>query len=121
MSEAVVKVKNLSHRYSIQWAIKDINFEIPEKGIFGLLGSNGAGKSTIMNILCGVLKPTQGDVQIKGISMSENPVVAKQYIGFLPQDPPVHVELTVEEYLSFCAGLRGIPREKVRKAVDEVM
>ena len=98
MSEAVVKVKNLSHRYSIQWAIKDINFEIPEKGIFGLLGSNGAGKSTIMNILCGVLKPTQGDVQIKGISMSENPVVAKQYIGFLPQDPFLFV-LVCEESL----------------------
>ena len=55
MENVVLKIENLSHRYSVQWAIKDINFEIPGKGIFGLLGSNGAGKSTIMNIMCGVL------------------------------------------------------------------
>ena len=53
--EAIVKVEHLSHRYSVQWAVKDISFEIPEKGIYGLLGSNGAGKSTVMNIMCGVL------------------------------------------------------------------
>ena len=58
MENVVLKIENLSHRYSVQWAIKDINFEIPGKGIFGLLGSNGAGKSTIMNIMCGVLRPT---------------------------------------------------------------
>ena len=56
MEESIVKVKHLSHRYSVQWAIRDINFEITENGIYGLLGSNGAGKSTTMNIMCGVLK-----------------------------------------------------------------
>ncbi|MDY4043341.1 MAG: ABC transporter ATP-binding protein [Marinifilaceae bacterium] len=121
MVESIVKTTNLSHRYSIQWAIKDINLEIPGKGVFGLLGSNGAGKSTIMNILCGVLKPTQGDVWIKGIPISKAPVEAKKHIGFLPQEPPVQLELTVEEYLSFCAGLREIPRGEVHKVVDAVM
>ena len=121
MENVVLKIENLSHRYSVQWAIKDINFEIPGKGIFGLLGSNGAGKSTIMNIMCGVLRPTEGNVWIKGISMTENAVKAKRYIGFLPQNPPVQMELTVNEYLSYCAGLRDIPRKEVQKAVDKVM
>ena len=58
MEEAIVKVEHLSHRYSVQWAVKDISFEIPKRGIYGLLGSNGAGKSTVMNIICGVLKQT---------------------------------------------------------------
>lgn len=121
MENVVLKVENLSHRYSVQWAIKDINFEIPGKGIFGLLGSNGAGKSTTMNIMCGVLRPTQGNVWIKGISMTEHAVEAKRYIGFLPQNPPLQMELTVNEYLSYCAGLRDISKKEVQKAVDRVM
>lgn len=74
-----------------------------------------------MNIMCGVLRPTEGNVWIKGISMTENAVKAKRYIGFLPQNPPVQMELTVNEYLSYCAGLRDIPRKEVQKAVDKVM
>lgn len=66
MEFPIVKLEHLSHRYSIQWAIKDIDFEITKPGIYGLLGSNGAGKSTTMNIMCGVLKQTEGDVYIQG-------------------------------------------------------
>ena len=88
MEETIVKVDHPSHRYSVQWAIRDINFEVPKHGIYGLLGSNGAGKSTTMNIMCGVLRQSEGDVYIKGISMSKNPVEAKRHIGFLPQNPP---------------------------------
>ena len=73
MTEPIVRIENLSHRYSVQWAIRDINFEIPRNGIYGLLGSNGAGKSTTMNIMCGVLKQTEGNVFIKGINMREQP------------------------------------------------
>lgn len=89
MEESIVKVKHLSHRYSVQWAIKDINFEIKNKGTLGLLGSNGAGKSTTMNIMCGVLNQTEGEVYINGISLREHPVEAKKHIGFLPQKPPL--------------------------------
>ncbi|WP_294140962.1 ABC transporter ATP-binding protein [uncultured Sanguibacteroides sp.] len=121
MEESVVKVVHLSHRYSIQWAIKDINFEIKEKGILGLLGSNGAGKSTTMNIICGVLNQTEGEVYINGINLNENPVEAKKHIGFLPQKPPLHPDLTVEEYLRHCAILRLVEKEKVKQAVDEAM
>ena len=121
MEEVIVKVENLSHRYSVQWAVRDINFEITKNGIYGLLGSNGAGKSTTMNIMCGVLKPTRGNVFIKGINTRENPVEAKRHIGFLPQQPPLHVDLTVEEYLEYCASLRHIPGKQIHKAVIEVM
>ena len=121
MEEVIVKVENLSHRYSVQWAVRDMNFEILKNGIYGLLGSNGAGKSTTMNIMCGVLKPTRGNVFIKGINMRENPVEAKRHIGFLPQQPPLHVDLTVEEYLEYCASLRHIPGKQIHKAVIVVM
>ncbi len=121
MSESIVKIEHLSHRYSVQWAIRDIDFEITKNGIYGLLGSNGAGKSTTMNIMCGVLKQTEGDVYIKGISVSKNPVEAKRHIGFLPQVPPLHPDLTVEEYLEYCAELRHIPSREVKSAIGEAM
>ena len=108
MKEPIVKVENLSHRYSIQWAIRDINFEINHHGVYGLLGSNGAGKSTTMNIMCGVLKQTSGNVFIKGIDLRKDPVKAKMHVGFLPQQPPLHTDLTVEEYLVHCAFLRRL-------------
>ena len=121
MEESIVKVEHLSHRYSIQWAIRDINIEITRNGIYGLLGSNGAGKSTTMNIMCGVLKQTEGEVYIKGINLRENPVEAKKHLGFLPQKPPLHMDLTVEEYLVHCANMRLIPPHKVQEAVKDVM
>lgn len=121
MEEPIVKVENLSHRYSVQWAIRDINFEISKNGIYGLLGSNGAGKSTTMNIMCGVLKQTEGTVYIKGINLREHAVQAKRHLGFLPQKPPLHMDLTVEEYLIHCANLRHIPGKQIHKAVMDVM
>ena len=121
MKQSIVKVEHLSHRYSVQWAIRDINFEIQRNGIYGLLGSNGAGKSTLMNIMCGVLKQTEGSVFINGVDTKEDPVGAKRYIGFLPQKPPLHTDLTVEEYLRYCAFLRWIPSGKVEQAINEVV
>ncbi|HVK46622.1 MAG TPA: ABC transporter ATP-binding protein [Pseudobacter sp.] len=121
MNGPIVKVDKLSHRYSVQWAIRDIDFEIHRNGIYGLLGSNGAGKSTTMNIMCGVLRQTEGDVFIKGISMREKPVEAKRHIGFLPQKPPLHTDMTVEEYLRYTARLRFIPAKEMKKAVDAVL
>ena len=121
MNDPIVKVEKLSHRYSMQWAIRDIDFEITANGIYGLLGSNGAGKSTTMNIMCGVLKQTEGNVYIKGVSMRDNPVEAKRHIGFLPQKPPLHTDLTVEEYLRFCARLRHIPANELEKSISTVM
>ena len=85
MEEPILKLEHLSHRYSVQWAIRDINFEINQKGILGLLGSNGAGKSTTMNIICGVLNQTEGTVYINGIDTRKNPVEAKNISVFYPK------------------------------------
>jgi ABC-2 type transport system ATP-binding protein len=115
----ILKIEALSHKYSSSWAIRDINLEIDQTGVVGLLGSNGAGKSTMMNILCGVLNQTEGNVFINGIDLRKKPLEAKQFIGFLPQQPPVHMDLTVDEYLSFTAELRQIPDNKIKAAVGE--
>lgn len=120
MQHNIVKIEGLSHKYATNWAIRDINLEIGQTGIVGLLGSNGAGKSTTMNILCGSLKQTEGDVYINGLNMKKDPKLAKREIGFLPQSPPLYMDLTVDEYLQYCAGLRLIPRRQIKKAIDEV-
>ena len=121
MKDPIVKVEHLSHRYNIQWAVRDISFEIPRRGIYGLLGSNGAGKSTTMNIISGVIKQTEGQVFIKGIDARKRPVDAKRHIGFLPQQPPLYGDLTVEEYLIHCARLRWVADKDIIPAVDEVL
>ena len=118
MGKSIVSVRNLSHRYSVQWAVKNVSFEINEKGVTGLLGSNGAGKSTTMNIICGVLNQTEGDVFINGVNLRENPVEAKKNIGFLPQQPPLYTDLTVGEYLRHAAFLRLVEPDKVDEAVE---
>lgn len=120
MQNNIVRIEGLSHKYATKWAIRDINMSIERTGIVGLLGSNGAGKSTTMNILCGALKQTEGNVFINGLNMKENPELAKREIGFLPQNPPLYTDLTVDEYLYYCAGLRLIPRKSMKAAVDEV-
>ena len=119
--ESIVRVVHLSHRYTTQWAVQDVNFEIRDHGVFGLLGSNGAGKSTTMNIICGVLNQTKGDIYIKDISLRDNPVEAKRHVGFLPQRPPVYGDLTVEEYITYCAELRLMPKEAIPAAVEEAL
>jgi ABC-2 type transport system ATP-binding protein len=119
MNNPILKIERLSHRYSSSWAIRDINIEISRAGITGLLGSNGAGKSTTMNILCGVLNQTEGQVFIDGINMRKDPEAAKKLLGFLPQTPPLYMDLTVDEYLTFCALLRLMEKRKVKAALGE--
>lgn len=121
MENTIVEISNLSHRYSVQWAIQNINLKIERHGIYGLLGSNGAGKSTLMNIMCGVLKPTSGDVTIKGISMREDPIAVKRLIGFLPQQAPLYMDMTVEEYLVHCARMHHVIPVNIPAAVEKAM
>jgi ABC-2 type transport system ATP-binding protein len=118
--EPIVRIMGLSHRYSTNWAIRDINMEIYQNGIVGLLGSNGAGKSTTMNILCGVLTQTTGEVFIDGINLRNEPEKAKQNIGFLPQTAPLYMDLTVDEYLAHCALIRSVEKRKLKDTVEEV-
>lgn len=120
MENPILKIEDLSHRYSRAWAIRNINLEIRQTGILGLLGSNGAGKSTTMNIMCGVLNQTKGKVLIDGIDMRLQPESAKMKIGFLPQNPPLYMDLTVDEYLTHCAWLRLMDKQIIKPALEEV-
>lgn len=117
----IISVEGLSHKYNSSWAIQDISFEINKTGILGLLGSNGAGKSTTMNIMCGVLSQTKGNVIINGIDLRKKPEQAKKEIGFLPQQAPLYKDLTVSEYLTHTAYLRQIEPKNIKKAVEEAM
>lgn len=119
MEEPIVRIEHLSHKYSTSWAIRDINMEIGKNGIVGLLGSNGAGKSTTMNIMCGVLNQTEGRVLINGTDIRENPELAKTQIGFLPQMAPLYMDLTVDEYLIYTAELRRMEKKKIKPALEE--
>jgi ABC-2 type transport system ATP-binding protein len=114
MKTPILKIEGLSHKYNSSWAIQNINLEI-----VGFLGSNGAGKSTTMNIMCGVLNHTQGSVLIDGIDIRENPEAAKMRIGFLPQHAPLYLDFTVDEYLGYCAALRLMPKKEIKSAVEE--
>src|SRR5258708_6486819 len=118
MSHSIVKIEHLSHKYSASWAIRDINSESTQNGIVGLLGSNGAGKSTTMNILCGALNQTEGNVYINDIDLRKEPELAKRQLGFLPQNPPLYMDLTVDEYLLYCARLRKVEKSSIRPAVE---
>ena len=121
MNKPILKISNLSHRYSVKWAVKDVNLEIANKGIYGLLGANGAGKSTIMNAACGVIRQTDGTIEICGIDTIADSVNSRTKIGFLPQKPPLQQELTVIEFLKLSAKLRMIPDAEIPKAIDDVV
>ena len=108
----MVKVENLVKRYGHNYALNDISFEIGEGEIVGLLGPNGAGKSTTMNILTGYLSSTSGAAYIDGINILEHPIEAKSIIGFLPEQPPLYQDMTVEEYLNFVYELKGCKLER---------
>lgn len=120
-NNCIIKVENLSHSYNggKQWAIKDINFEINSHGITGLVGSNGAGKSTFMNIICGTLNATKGTVRINGVNIKQNPLDSKRFLGFLPQKAPLYMDLTVDEYLHHCAILRWLDNDEIDEAVEK--
>lgn len=119
----MVKVENLVKRYGQNYAVNDISFEIGEGEIVGLLGPNGAGKSTTMNIITGYLSSTSGSAKINGVDILENPIEAKSMIGFLPEQPPLYVDMTVDEYLNFVFDLKacGFDREAhISEIVDVV-
>ena len=118
MEHKIVEVKNLSHRYTVNWAIKDINFEIEKNGVFGLLGSNGAGRSTTMNIITGYISAADGTAEIDGCDIFDSPAEARAKIGYLPEQPPLYTDMTPREYLAFAAELKGLPREQRKAAVE---
>ncbi|MGE5240507.1 MAG: ATP-binding cassette domain-containing protein, partial [Bacteroidota bacterium] len=116
----LVEVKNLSRFYGAFQAVKDVSFTIRRGEVLGFLGPNGAGKTTTMQIISGNLAPSGGSVAIAGHDLLEDPRAAKSQIGYLPEQPPLYRELTVDEYLDYCAALNHIPRAQRRRARDNV-
>ena len=108
----MIKISNLVKRYGPNFAVDDISIEIGKGEIVGFLGPNGAGKSTTMNIVTGYLSATSGSVQIDGIDILEDPIEAKKKIGYLPEQPPLYLDMTVAEYLNFNYDLKGCKLEK---------
>ena len=111
----MIEVSHLSKSYGSRPAVQDLSFTVPDGQIYGLLGPNGAGKSTIMNILTGYLAPTEGEVKVAGFRLPEQAQQAKACVGYLPEQPPLYPEMTVQEYLDFAAELKGIKKKAERK------
>ncbi len=113
----MIEVSHLSKQYGSHPAIQDLSFTVEDGQIYGLLGPNGAGKSTIMNILTGYLAPTSGDVKVAGYSLPEQAQQAKASVGYLPEQPPLYPEMTVQEYLNFAAELKGVKKADRKQQV----
>lgn len=113
----MIEVKNLTKKYGDHVAVDHLSFTVETGQIYGFLGPNGAGKSTTMNIMTGYLGATEGEVIINGHDILEEPEEAKQCIGYLPELPPLYMDMTVDEYLNFAAQLKKIPRLERREAI----
>ena len=117
----MIEVKNLVKRYGDHYAVNHLSFTVEDGQIFGFLGPNGAGKSTTMNIMTGYLAATEGQVLVEGHDILEEPEAARACIGYLPEIPPLYPDMTVEEYLRFCAELKKIPKEQRTDQLTKVL
>ena len=117
----MIEVKNLSRYYGDFAAISDISFSISQHEIIGFLGLNGAGKSTTLKILAGLLNPSEGQVFINGSNWIENPEAFRAEIGFLPEEPPLYKEMTVREFLRYMAKLRKFSASSLEERIDSVL
>lgn len=117
----MIQVEHLTKRYSGHTAVEDISFQVPEGTICGLLGPNGAGKSTTMNVLTGYISASEGKVSIAGWDILEQPAKAKACVGYLPEQPPLYLDMTPAEYLDFAAELKGVARKERSQQVAQVM
>ena len=117
----VIEVSGLTKRYGKNTAVDHLSFRVKKGQIYGFLGPNGAGKTTTMNMLTGYLAPTEGQIRIDGHDISEEPVEARRRIGYLPELPPLYLDMTPLEYLRFAAELKGVAKEKRESEVERVM
>lgn len=113
----MIEVSHLTKKYGSRLAVDDISFTVEDGVIYGLLGPNGAGKSTIMNILTGYLAATEGQVTVAGHPLPEEADAAKACVGYLPEQPPLYPEMTVQEYLTFAAELKGVKKAERKEQV----
>ena len=117
----MIEIKNLTKRYGQIRAVDDISLTIKKGEILGFLGPNGAGKSTTMNILTGYISATSGSVSVGGYDIMDSPREAKRLIGYLPEQPPLYYDMTVNEYLRFICDLKSVPLKQRRRQLDEIL
>lgn len=117
----MLKVEHLSRCYGSRIALKELQFTAGENEIIALMGRNGAGKSTLMNILTGYLAPSEGRVLIGGHDVQSDAIAARKLVGYLPETPPLYPDLTVREYLTYCAQIKGIDKKQLRAEVERVI
>ncbi|PCI68441.1 MAG: ABC transporter ATP-binding protein [Piscirickettsiaceae bacterium] len=115
---SLIEVNNLSRHFGEHCAVDDVSFSLDKGEVLGFLGPNGAGKSTTMKMICGNLAPSVGEIKINGYDILEQPKLAKAELGFLADTPPLYTDLTVDEYLQYCAKLHGLKAAAVKKAVS---
>lgn len=117
----MIEVKNLTKVYGNHVAVDHLNFHIKKGKIYGFLGPNGAGKTTTMNMITGYIAATEGEIKVNGFDIFYEPEKAKKSIGYLPELPPVYMDMTPVEYLTFAAELKGIEKAKKKAMVEDVM
>ena len=117
----MIEISHLTKKYGTHVAVDDLNLTIEPGRIYGFLGPNGAGKSTTMNMITGYLGATEGTIKINGFDILAQPEEAKKCIGYLPELPPLYMDMTVEEYLLFAAELKKIPKENRKPYVEDAM
>ena len=117
----MIEVRNLTKKYGDHFAVQDISFSLEKGKIYGLLGPNGAGKSTTMNIMTGYIAATSGEVIIEGHDIFKEAEEAKKHIGYLPEIPPLYMDMTVWEYLFTVADLKGVPKSERKSMITDVM
>ncbi len=118
MSSLLIEAKNLSRYYDKHCAVNDVSFTLSKGEVLGFLGPNGAGKTSTMQMLCGNLAPSSGEITINGYDLLDQARLAKQCLGYLPDTPPLYKELTVDEFLSYCAQLHGLNFRNITAAVN---
>jgi len=117
----MIEVKNLTKLYGDRPAIRDLSFKVESGGLVGFLGPNGAGKTTTMKILTGFMAPSKGEVKICGIDVFEDPMGAKSKIGYLPEQPPLYLDMKVRDYLKFVAALRNVSKDDETLFIDKAL
>lgn len=117
----MIEVKNLTKRYGDHTAVDHLSFQVEEGQIYGFLGPNGAGKSTTMNMITGYIASTEGTVVINGHDILEEPEEAKKDIGYLPEQPPLYMDMTVIEYLRLAAELKKVPKKDRENMIADIM
>jgi len=117
----LIQVESVTKKYGQRVAVDRLDFLVNKGEILGFLGPNGAGKSTTMNIITGYLSATEGSVKLDGHDILEEPQEVKKQIGYMPEQPPLYMDMTVKDYLSFVADIKGVPRARRRENIDKAM